>query len=308
MLEVDSPAHAFTAIVTLLQMYADVESLAALVRNTPEMTGLVLGLWALEVRDSLLSTQLRDMFPNVCPPTAVRLLDIHLFDRRDFDKCGAFLISALEGSLSNTAIAEVGLEHIRRNSSALSRLPIPWVLQNLHINLRNLNSLHSTPLHFLLSSQNSVGVVTEALVALTSRPFDAASAGTATGCITQICDYLGRCITSDGLTSLKQSLVYGLLVGLLKAYPWLDYTKPEFSPAKGLLAVHLPKYLIYISVLRQVHKSFNVARQLGLMDAQPEAFRNLWLAFETYARVRLKLATDLELEVEPCNSPEVGPF
>ncbi|KAJ6561722.1 hypothetical protein B0H19DRAFT_86746 [Mycena capillaripes] len=199
MLEVDSPAHAFSAIVTLLQMYTNIESLAALIRNTPEMTALIIRLWVLEVRNSSLSTQLTEMFQNGCQPTAVRLLDIHLFSCRTRDSCGALLISTLEGGLGNTAIAGVGLEHIRRSSSALSDLALLPIAVVQNTNLRNLSGLHSTPLDFLLLSQNSVRVVTEALTALTSRSFDASSADDTADCITQICEYLQN--TSQAMDS-----------------------------------------------------------------------------------------------------------
>jgi hypothetical protein len=57
--EVDFLAHAFTAIVTLLQMYTDTEDLVML-RITPEVASLIIRLWALEVKGSPLATQLRD--------------------------------------------------------------------------------------------------------------------------------------------------------------------------------------------------------------------------------------------------------
>ncbi|KAJ6561730.1 hypothetical protein B0H19DRAFT_86933 [Mycena capillaripes] len=302
MLEVDSPAHAFTAIVTLLQMYTDVESLAALLRNTPEVTGLIIRLWALEVRHSF-SMQLQEMFPAVSPPTTVHLLDTHLLARRDSNSHDLLQIFAMASSLGNIPIVGIGLEHIRRHSSELSRLPVLSVVQNMHASLRNLGCLHSTPLHFLLLSQNSVHVVTEALIRLTLGLFDAASADATADCITQICEYLQKYITSHGLTYLNQSLEVGLLVGLMRAHPWLDHKKTTFVAFTDLLVGHMSKYLIYISVLRQVHKSFNAAQQLG-KDALSDGCRKVWLAFETYARIRLKLATDTELDVVTCNNAE----
>ncbi|KAJ6561744.1 hypothetical protein B0H19DRAFT_1142476, partial [Mycena capillaripes] len=295
MLEVDSPAHAFTAIVKPLQMYTDFESLAALLRNTPEVTGLIIRLWALEVRNSF-SMQLQEMFPATSPPTTVHLLDIHLLARRDSDSHDLLQIFAMVSSLGNMPIVGISLEHIRRNSSELSRLSVLSVVQNMHASLRNLGCLHSTPLHFLLLSQNSVQVVTEALIRLTSGPSDATSADATADCITQICEYLQKYITSDGLTYLNQSLEVGLLVGLMRAHRWLDHKRSAFDAFMGLLVGHLPKYMIYISVLRGVHKSFNVAQQLG-MNALSDVCRQVWFAFETYARLRLKLATDTELDV-----------
>ncbi|KAJ6459455.1 hypothetical protein C8R47DRAFT_1162022 [Mycena vitilis] len=300
MLEVESPAHAFTSIVTLLEMYADIDALAALMRKTPEVTDLIIILWALEAQNTSLSAQLKEMFPDICQPTTVRLMYCHLFSRRDPDSCGALLVSTLKGS---PVIAGAGLEHIRRSSSTLSHISALPAVHAMHVNLRNLNYLHSTRLHLLLLSQNSVHTVTGALMALTSCPFDAETADSTADSIILICGYFQKNLTSDGLTYLNQSLDAGLLVGLMRAHPWLAYKKATFDAFMGLVAGHLSKYLIYISVLRQVHKSLTVAQQLG-MDALPEVCRQVWLAFETYARVRLKLASNTELETVACNNGE----
>ncbi|KAJ7111905.1 hypothetical protein C8R44DRAFT_798896 [Mycena epipterygia] len=301
---VDSPAYTFTAIVSLLLLYTPVDSLAALVRNTREATVLIIKLWALQVMHPTLSEQLKEMLPGVYPPTAAGLLNRHVFADRDPETYGALLISALGGTFGHAGIASIGLEHIRRATSALSQqeqLPVGPVADNMLSNLLNLNCLHSTPLQFLLVSQNSVCVTTEALIALTSRPFDAVSADAVADCIVLICEYLHQCIGSDGLTFVNQSLERGLLVGLLKAHPWLAHKPAAYAACIALLTTHLPKYLIYISVLRHAHKSLDVIQQLGLVAALSDSYRTVWLAFEKYARIRLGLANDAELASLSCN-------
>ncbi|KAJ6544955.1 hypothetical protein DFH09DRAFT_657678 [Mycena vulgaris] len=296
-LEIDSPAHTFTAVVTLLQMYSGVDSLAALVRNTREATDLIIKLWVLEVRHIHLSAQLKEMFPDVAPPTAAGLLHNYLFARRDLDTCGSLLVSTLEGSLGHTDIASVGLEHVRQSTSTLSRHAAVHIM---HANLLNLGCMHSKPLHAILISQNSVRVVTEALMALTLQPFETATADVAADCMAQICEYLHKYIASDGLASLNQSLELGLVLGLVKAHPWLDVKRSAFDAFLALVAVHLPRYLIYISVLRQVHKSLELIQQLPLQDMLSNV-QSVWLAFEKYARIRLALASEAELRPVLCS-------
>ncbi|KAJ7759390.1 hypothetical protein DFH07DRAFT_817492 [Mycena maculata] len=303
LLEIDSPAHTFTAMVTLLRMYAEVDSLAALVRNTREVLSLIIKLWVFEIWHTHLSTQLAEMFRDSYPPTSAGLLHFYLFTRRDPDSYSAMLDSALEGSLGRQGIALVALEHIRRNTVACTQYQkIP--VENMRTNLLNLTCLHSTPLHSLLLSQNSVRIVTEALVVITSAPFDSANAETTADCVQQICEYLHKYIASDGLNSLNQSLEVGLLVGLLKAHPWLSVKKSAFDVFTALLAAHVPRYFIYISVLRQVHKSIDIIQQLGLKDAMPEVCLEVWHAFEKYAGVRLNLASAAELGLASCRGSE----
>ncbi|KAJ7441960.1 hypothetical protein B0H11DRAFT_499893 [Mycena galericulata] len=301
LLEVDSPAHTFTTVVTLLQMYAEVDSLAALVRDTPKIPGLIIVLWALEVRHERLSTQLREMFPDSCTPTAAGLLNFYVLTRRDPDSYGSMFLSAVEGNAGIAGLAS--LNHLHRSTLAVYQYE-KFPAETMRTNLANLVCLHSTQLHLHLLSHNSVSVVTEALIAITSRPFDLATAEPTTDCIQQICEYLHKYITSDGLVSLTLSLQLGLLIGLLKAHPWLGVKTAAFDAFRALLATHLPRYLIYISVLREVQKSIHVIQQVGLKDALPEECKTAWLEFERFARARLGLANAAELHTAPCNRSE----
>ncbi|KAJ7025717.1 hypothetical protein C8F04DRAFT_1238954 [Mycena alexandri] len=306
MTEVDSPAYTFTAIITLLQMYADVESLAALVRRTPQGINLVSRLWAFEILNSRLSTQLTEMFPDLCQPTAAGLLNY----------------TYLRVETWSTPVPPY-FSHYRAACQTFPRsLPLAWSIfrgaqllsidlrmfpatDQIHTNLRNLGHLHSTALHLHLLSLNSVGIVTQALVALVSRPFEAASADVTAGCITQICEYLQKYVTADGLTWLNQSLELGLLLALLKAHPWLAHKKSALDAFTSLMIVHLPRYFIYISILRQVNKSFDAFLRLGWMSsALSDPCRKVWLAFYHYVRMRLKVASPAELQVLPCDNLE----
>ncbi|KAJ7683647.1 hypothetical protein B0H17DRAFT_29070 [Mycena rosella] len=303
--EIDSPAYTFTSIVTLLLMYADIDALAALIRERREVTDLVIMLWVLEAGNAQLSAQFEKTLPNIYPPTAAGLLGIYLFTPGGPEPCLSPFLSALEGSPRRHAeIAYAGLEHLRRSTHALSQYSPAFsvsIIQHIHTNLLNLTCLHSTPLHFILLSQNSVGVMTETLLALASWPFDAASADAIAGCITQICEYLHKYIASDGLASLNHSLELGLLVGLLKVHPWLDVKPAAFDAFVPLLSAHLPRYLIYISVLRQVHKSLNVFEQLVVKGISSKV-QAVWLPFLSYVRIQITLARGAELDSEPCNN------
>ncbi|KAJ7767222.1 hypothetical protein B0H16DRAFT_353230 [Mycena metata] len=304
--DVDSPAYAFTTIITLLKMYADVESLAALVRSTPKATNLICRLWAFEIMNSRLSKQLAEMFPGTCQPTAAGLLNYYLFARRALVEAGAILLQTLQSSLPNLSlIASVALEHLSRSTAAVYRLEDVSAVDQMSTSLRTLDYLHSTALHPHLLSLNSVGIVTGALVALVSRPFDAASADVTAECIADICEYLRKYSAADGLTWLNQALELGLLLALLKASPWLAHSKSAFSKFTALMTIHLPRYLIYISILRQVNKSLNTFARLGSISAAlSDSCRRVWQAFEHYARIRVDVATLVELQSLPCNNSE----
>ncbi|KAK7006208.1 hypothetical protein R3P38DRAFT_3037311 [Favolaschia claudopus] len=297
-LEIDSPAHTFTAIVTLLRMYSDIESLANLLQSTREVTGIMIRLWAVEVKSPHLAAQLQELFADTCPPTAAVMLRSCLFGPHRLDGYDdATEIFALEGSLEDTAIAEICLEHIRRNCVA-GHLP------NLQTDLRNLLSLQSTALHFHLINQNSIGGATETLVHLTNTPLDPASAELVADCISQICEYLQKYLVSAGIVGLRQSLESGLLIGILRCHSWIKSEQPEFKCLAELLSVQIPKYFVCISILREVHKSFRLVQELSLIGSLPVAYRNLWLGLETYARGRIKLATDDELNEVVCSREE----
>ncbi|KAJ7195602.1 hypothetical protein GGX14DRAFT_474477 [Mycena pura] len=284
-----------------------------MVRNTPKVVNLIIALWTLEVdqdsRDtngrlqSQLSRQLAEMFPSPtdCLPTAARLLHLYIFSRE-------WVLSESISGVRLKEIATTGLAHIKKSLSALSRPMNLSILENLYLNLSTLRRLLSTPLIPLLIIQRSTLVVTEALVSVTSQPLEAASADAITKCIAEICGYLYKYLARDGLPGLAHSLEFGLLVGLFKAYPWLEWRgeledrKTAVEACEILLVVHMPKYFIYISVLRQVHKF--LVRQSKMINPSFHGYREIWPVFHKLAMARLQLATASELETEQCNSPE----
>ncbi|KAJ7081885.1 hypothetical protein B0H15DRAFT_1024732 [Mycena belliarum] len=304
-LEIDSPAQTFTIMITLLKMYADADALASLVHGTREATDLVIKFWVIEIESAQLSVQLVDMFQGKSLPTTAGLLDFCVFAQRDPESAGSLIISMLDGSLGPERIAYVALEHLSRSTLALSQSTESATLSVVRMNLHILTCLHSKPFHLMLLSQNSVGAVTEALLSLTSVPFDPATTDIIADCIALICKYLRMHIACDGLTSLNYSLESGLLVGLVKAHPWLG-AKWSLDPFVELLAVHLPRYLIYLSVLRQVDKSLKAFEQLDLRYML-SSVQTFWKAFEKDANVHIALATEAELASATCSNCNKAP-
>ncbi|KAJ7157617.1 hypothetical protein C8R43DRAFT_1234531 [Mycena crocata] len=305
-LDADSPGYIFTTLVTLLRMYSEVEALAALVRSTQEIVSLVIKLWANEILQRDLEAQLEEMFSDVPPPTTVNLFDLYLFRRKNSTNLGLEITSVLTNGLGELEIASVGLTHLRRGTEALVRHKNnPEVLTELvdvmHTNLRTLDCL-DTPLHRPLLSQGSVRVITEALMALTSISLQ--SSDVTAACMAHICEYLNKYMTSYGLGCLNESLELGLLLGLLRGHSLLNLSKRAIDAFIAQLTVHLPRYLIYISVLRQVHKSLKVMPQLGFGGVLSDDCQAAWLVFSRHAALRLKIATDAELEFIPCNGSE----
>ncbi|KAJ7649687.1 hypothetical protein FB45DRAFT_885608 [Roridomyces roridus] len=291
--ENESPGHTFTAIVTVLQIYAGEESLLALVRNTPEALNLIFNLWVFEIKHPHLSTQLAEMFPESFKPTATVLL---LVTRKDPADHGPKLVEALASDQRGSAF--VPLEHMRRSILSIYQYgEIP--ADAMHAHLFHLTALHTTAAHHLLL-QDSVRIVTEALMAVTSQPFDSATAQGTTRCIRRMCAYLCKYVAGGGLVSLNQSLEAGLLVGLLKAHPWLKSQSSTalYEEAAALLTVHLPPYLIYISVLRQARQPIHLIQEYILKNNIEESFLEKWRIFETHVHATSKLAIGNEF-VEP---------
>ncbi|KAJ7649645.1 hypothetical protein FB45DRAFT_1075181 [Roridomyces roridus] len=285
--ESESPGHTFTAIVTVLQIYAEEESLLALVRNTPEALALIVKFWALEIQHPHLSIQLAEMFPESFKPTATVLL---LVTHKDLANHGLKLVEAL-GS-DQRGIAFVPLEHMRRSVFNIYQYgEIPAEAMRAH--LFHLTTLHTTPVRHLLL-QDSVRIVTQALMAVTSQPFDSTTAQATTRCI--------QGMSGGGLVSLNQSLESGLLVGLLKAHPWLKSQSSTalYEEAAALLTVHLPPYLIYISVLRQARQSIHLIQEYILKNNIEESFLEKWRIFEAHAHATSKLATGNEFVETTC--------
>jgi hypothetical protein len=119
-----------------------------------------------------------------------------------------------------------------------------------------------------------------------------------------ICDYLRQHIADDGLTFLVMAIETGLLSMLLKCYPWLDAA--TLKSWTQLLCDELPKYMIYISVLRLTHKSLASIRSLGLNKRLRGAAADSWAAFQAHVDKCSEFCTAEDLaKTRPCSRANV---
>ncbi|KAJ6459116.1 hypothetical protein C8R47DRAFT_1162391 [Mycena vitilis] len=283
-----TPYNAFKSILIMLQMYSVHDALAELVRKTPAVVDLVIKFWAMEVRDPEIRVALAAEFPPglVAPPGASRCLNRLAFTLDDGPentiKWGPLFANALGGTLADNAA--LVLTHIKdslaRMSPSQTGIDLNTSTEALTTDLRNLHYFHYTPMRDQLVAQQSVGAVIKALSALTSRPFNHLDAAATAAGIVLVCDYLRQHIADDGVTFVVMAMEADLLQTLLKCFPWLDDT--TLASFKRLLCEELPKYTIYISVLRPTHKALAAITSAALDKRLRGEARQAWLAFRLH--------------------------
>ncbi|KAJ7667036.1 hypothetical protein B0H17DRAFT_1210530 [Mycena rosella] len=256
-----------------------------LVRRTPAVVDIVINLWAVEVRNDEIQKALAAEFPTqVAPPGASVCLNRFAFTVGDGPEntieWGPLFAGALGGTLA-TGTALV-LDHIHatlaRASPTQTGTDLQSTTERLTNDLRNLHYFQYTPMRDQLLAQQSVETALKALAALTARPFKRLDdKGTAVG-VVLVCDYLRQHIADDGLTFVIMAVESGLLRTLLKCYPWLEAkTIPSWTQ---FLCERLPKYMLYISVLRLTLRSLASIDSLGLDKPLGGAAAASWTAFK----------------------------
>jgi hypothetical protein len=304
--------NAFNSIVTLIQGYSLHNPLADLVRKTPAAVDMVIKLWGLEVRDSEIQAALTTEFPAgfVVPPGASISLNRFAFTVGDGPentiKWGPLFATALGGTLVENASLVLAHIHatLARTSPSQTGTDLQSTTERLNTDLRNLHYFHYTPIRDQLIAQRSIGTVIKALEALAARPFNGLDATATAAGIVLICDYLRQHIADDGLTFLVMAIETGLLSMLLKCYPWLDAA--TLKSWTQLLCDELPKYMIYISVLRSTHKSLASIRSLGLDKRLHGAAADSWAAFQAHVDKCSESCTAEDLvKARPCSGVNV---
>ncbi|KAJ7067375.1 hypothetical protein C8F01DRAFT_666385 [Mycena amicta] len=302
---VGSPGHAFTTIVSLLHIYAQIDSLRVLVQDTPTSLALIMSLWRFETRESFhgkqLALQISELIPLGGVPSAADLLSPYILSLPS-PKLDTLLSTGDDFQNESAAVA---LSHLGRSAvSLLLHGPSDAVLETLHVNLCNLARLHSTCLAKSLLSERSPIVVTDVLLRLTSQYFGSVTVGIVRSIIGDICGFLNSYLLADGVPGLVFALERGLLVGLLRAQPWIDHDVPlnedkALKEYERLLGGTISKYLMYISVVCEVRKFLVVEKNVPRSSSSPCAM--IWLNFTKYAKASIDLALSSELAIKRCD-------
>ncbi|KAJ7067385.1 hypothetical protein C8F01DRAFT_1121126 [Mycena amicta] len=302
-LKVGSPVHAFVTIVSLYHIYAEIDSLRALVQKTSLALAFIVRLWQYEARDCSIDqdvgSRLRKLFPNgIRIPSAADLVRLYIYHLPQ----SGFVIEKADGGRQNAITA---LNHVRKSTTALAfSSGNTAVLESVHVSLQNLMFLHdSTSLRELLVTQRSNIVVTELLVGITCQAFDAKTAQGVLDILASIFKFLNGHLAEDGVLGLVYALERGLLTGLIRSGAWLDR-----FPASGtairecgdLLGVHLQKYLIYPSVLREIWRFMELTDPHKILDASGSASK-IWRKFTKSAKERMKFMSATDLSRKKCD-------
>jgi hypothetical protein len=110
------------------------------------------------------------------------------------------------------------------------------------------------PFQNCLLSQQSVRAATLALVRMVSGPVPKTKDGSQCDAVTYLCFYLQRCFAAPGAhVWVLRSLEAGLLPALLRCDGWSKQLKMTYQA--DILGKFLPKYVVYVSVMRAITES-----------------------------------------------------
>nr|GAT57384.1 predicted protein [Mycena chlorophos] len=160
-------------------------------------------------------------------------------------------------------------------------------------------------------------MVADMLALLTSEPLDPTTANAVKATIGLACTVFMNHGFEDGAPGLALALERGLLVALFRALPWMesipttpgDDETPEAQSAAreycALIQTQLPQYTIYLSVLRQIHKSgtSSITGILQSIEGSTGIARVWWDSLRLMTR-NAHLAAPSELDEEICAAEE----
>ncbi|KAJ7067390.1 hypothetical protein C8F01DRAFT_666704 [Mycena amicta] len=299
---------AFTTLISFFHIYAKIDDLRSLILQTPRLIELIVAIWQHEAYDlgagQHLFTQLRRLFLYDCLPSSASLLPLYVLSSE-----GPLRDTLLMGTATRREeIANTALRHMRKSISVLSLSgPDEEVLKDVCVDLENLTFLHgltSLQQPFLVD-RHSLVVVTEVLLQSTAHQLDMNTAGIMQRVVGCVCRFLNVFLVAGGISGLVDALERGLLVGLARAHPWLELEDSralvEFT---SLFTTHLPKYLIYLSVLDRIRASFDLLGPvLSRLKNLPRC-SSIWSSFLDFAVARMELTEPGELRgMEKCHFP-----
>lgn len=200
------------------------------------------------------------------------------------------VISALGGNPDD--VARLTLEHLSVTAEQTRSLPILALSTGADIDLMS-NFRTSNPVRYALLSRHSVRAVTNVLLSLSLIPPSNDSREPAAFCIASCSHYLGFALeSSNALPLIIETLDAQLLPALLRCGNWIPHMNPALVKHLLLpLTSILPKYLLYVSVLKVVARSLRRVRSTGVegkMPAQGQLW-DAWTRFKTLAEERLAL-------------------
>lgn len=280
----ESRVKVFIAISGAHKVFSQRDDLRALSGSTSGYLELLTRLWVMQVRFPEYISPL-----SVYPPASV--LVAHT--RTTIPTSAAAIekiISALGGKPDD--VARLALEHLsasaQQTSSQSNYSSSTGSVIDLMANFRT-----SPPLRYALLARHSVRAVTNILVSMSAAPFSQDTAPSVALCMANCGHYLGFALEqTNGLTWVIQTLNAQFLPAILRSGPWIPHMDPALVKHFLLpLTSILPKYLMYVSVLRAVSRALRKVRSLGLEAklVQRGAIWDAWSTFKYLAEERLEI-------------------
>ncbi|KAH7928362.1 hypothetical protein BV22DRAFT_1126643 [Leucogyrophana mollusca] len=272
-------------VVCFLDVMSSHEHLRSLLSSNKAVVSMMLSIWALGADAPLFHYRSLGIF--VARPFLTAFRDLLSGPRFDYDE---YIISPM-GSVNS--IVKTALKYAREE---LSQSPVDPRDACACISVLHALSDHEPFLYESLA-QNAVGVASQLLYQVASVPANS-DRDEVVFAIHEISRYLAFAAdTIDGSTWVLQAVEAQLLPTLLKASRWLPRSLlPQHEVYLCLLTEILPKYLVYISIIRAVTKAIAVVEHLGLEDSLDRAsdLWKAWASFKDYASSRVEAKDGLE--------------
>ncbi|KIJ64794.1 hypothetical protein HYDPIDRAFT_187668, partial [Hydnomerulius pinastri MD-312] len=281
--DMESRVRACTAIVCFLEAITQIKPIFQVLLSTTGKSSaltLMLKLWVLGADAPFMHYRSLGIF--VAHPLLDLLRKVLNDLRFDWDKN---IISPLGGNVES--IVKIAMKYLR---DELSQPTIDARNAGACVSLLSALSDHD-PFLFAFLSHGSVSAVTQVLYRTTTLPSES-DHNWITHTIDESCLYLMiACEAPDGATWVHQTVDAQLLPTLLAASKWLPRSLASTHKEYFLLLSDvIPKYLIYVTVIRAVRKAITVIDGLRLEDNLDKAgdIWKAWCDFKSCVASRLE--------------------
>ncbi|RDB17076.1 hypothetical protein Hypma_001711 [Hypsizygus marmoreus] len=280
----DQRVAIFTLISGAHKVFNQTPELQALTRNTPGYFKLLVEQWKMQIR-----------VPGfISNPPIYPLSNILTAHTNTLIPTAADAISTITTLLGGPDdVARIALEHLSASAEQTKSQANYSVAISADIDfIANLRT--SAPIRYALLSRHAVRAVTNLFFSLTAGPVNKETADSVTMCMVSCGHFLGFALEqSNGLPWVIEALNNQLVSAYIRCSAWMPYMKPVL--VKHFLVPlrdTLPKYLMYVSVLKAAQRGMKKAQPLEAKMIRKGPLWESWSQFKKLADERIGMLSE----------------
>lgn len=303
-LPVQKRGPVLTVVSGIYKLYSSHDRLRVISESTPGYLEMITQQWALQIRIHEFSSN-----PAAYPPAAA--LSAYTQPSGSVQPMATTRVIVALGGYADD-VARLALDHLNITAEQARAQPSLAISAGGDIDLMT-NFRTSSAVQSALLARHSVRAVTSFLYSLSLAPFSNDIRESVAFGLTSCSHYLSYALeAADATPSIIEALEAQLLPAMLRSGVWLAHMNPVLVKAFLIpLTEVIPKYLVYLSVLKGVVRTLRRIRMMGIESKvqQQGLLWDAWIKFKSLVDDRCRIQhqlPDSQDKYQTCHSNTVS--